>query len=140
MISDIYMGILTEKFTERLYQASEKSGKNQRDISRKLKVTPETVNTWFKGRNAPRFDRIEELANFLGVTPLWLVGANESPQMVISDAYNAIKALELLGPKLMSEMANTNTAHIELLKETLEDFYISQKDVDIEREDKEEKA
>ena len=45
----------------------EKSGKTQKDLADALRLSPQTVNTWFVGVAIPRMGKIQLIAEFFGV-------------------------------------------------------------------------
>ena len=45
----------------------DKSGKSQKEIADIIGVSTSTFNEWVKGKNYPRIDKIEKLANYFGI-------------------------------------------------------------------------
>lgn len=49
------------------------TGESQRDIAKQVGVSPQTFNTWYKGKALPRMGKIERLATCLGVEKTELI-------------------------------------------------------------------
>ncbi len=43
------------------------SDKNQADIAKVIGVSPQTFNTWYKGKAIPRMGKIQKLADYFGI-------------------------------------------------------------------------
>lgn len=49
--------------------AREERGWTQREMARRIAITPQTVSGWERGKTIPRFERLEKLAAVLGMPP-----------------------------------------------------------------------
>lgn len=54
-------------FAENLNRLMQKNQKSQGDIVADLKIKQTTLSDWINGKNFPRIDKIELLANYFGV-------------------------------------------------------------------------
>lgn len=67
---------LREEFSKRLAQASRRAKLDEHGrgiaIARALGVTSKAVSKWFNAEAMPRQDKMNELANYLDVSPFWL--------------------------------------------------------------------
>jgi len=50
----------------------------QADIARNLELTASTVSDWYLGKKYPRVDRMQQLADYLGV-PMYYLTAESNP-------------------------------------------------------------
>jgi transcriptional regulator with XRE-family HTH domain len=57
-----------EIFIKNLRYIMEKKGISQADICRSLKIPSATMSNWFTGLRYPRIDKMQQLADMLGVT------------------------------------------------------------------------
>lgn len=57
-----------EIFIKNLRYIMEKKGITQADICRSLKIPSATMSNWFTGLRYPRIDKMQQLADMLGVT------------------------------------------------------------------------
>jgi len=57
-----------EIFIKNLRYIMEKKGISQADICRELKIPSATMSNWFTGQRYPRIDKMQQLADMLGVT------------------------------------------------------------------------
>lgn len=62
----------------RIVEARERAGLNRSELSRLLKVSPQSVQQWESDVTAPRTARLEEIARVLGVKPAWIVFGSTS--------------------------------------------------------------
>lgn len=58
----------------------ERSGKSQKELAEVVGVSTSTFNDWMKGKNYPRIDKIEMLANFFGILKSDLIEDYEEMQ------------------------------------------------------------
>ena len=59
---------------KRLAQALQlKNGGNQSELARAADCTPQAVNAWLQGKQAPRKETLALVADFLNVTPQYLM-------------------------------------------------------------------
>lgn len=66
-----------------LRRITKAKGLTQIDIADKLHLKPTTVNTWFRGANAPRFNTLEKLAKALDVSIDELTADPDDPRYKI---------------------------------------------------------
>lgn len=71
--------ILGMEFKERLEKALEWSGTSQSELARQLKIEPQSVQGWVKGKTQPRPRRIHAIAATLGVRAAWLATGDGEP-------------------------------------------------------------
>lgn len=64
---------LRDVFVKNFREILEVKKITQKDISDKLKIPLTTVSTWANGKSYPRIDRMEQLAEFLGVSRIELM-------------------------------------------------------------------
>jgi repressor LexA len=57
-----------EIFIKNLRYIMEKKGITQADICRELNIPSATMSNWFTGQRYPRIDKMQQLADMLGVT------------------------------------------------------------------------
>lgn len=57
-----------EIFIKNLRYIMEKKGITQADICRELKIPSATISNWCTGQRYPRIDKMQQLADMLGVT------------------------------------------------------------------------
>lgn len=58
---------LTQRIAANLRRYLAESGKNQTDLAEALQVSTSTTSDWMGGKKTPRMDRIEQIAEYLGV-------------------------------------------------------------------------
>lgn len=56
-----------ETFAQNLGHYLSICGKEQKEIAEDIGVATSTFNDWVKGKNYPRIDKIERLANYFGI-------------------------------------------------------------------------
>ena len=56
-----------ETFSKNLAYYLSISGKEQKEIAEEIGVATSTFNDWVKGKNYPRIDKIEKLANYFRI-------------------------------------------------------------------------
>lgn len=44
-------------------------GRNQNDVAAYIGVSPQTFNTWYRGKSVPRADKLQKLADYFWVRP-----------------------------------------------------------------------
>lgn len=59
---------LRRLFALNLRRLLEEDGKTQADLARYMKVSTGTASEWVNGQKLPRIDKMEEIADWLGVT------------------------------------------------------------------------
>jgi phage repressor protein C with HTH and peptisase S24 domain len=73
---------------KRIGQAIELRGSNQSAVAKHFGISQSAVNQWIAKDKAPKLERIEALAQFLNVEPMWLLtgrGAMAADHAAISD-------------------------------------------------------
>lgn len=65
------------KFSERLRAVIKASGKTQKDIGAKAKVSPATLNNYLRGEFSPNFDFLQVVAQECGTTISYLAGETD---------------------------------------------------------------
>lgn len=58
----------------------DQAGWSQADLARKLKVATSNVSNWFKGKNTPSLETLDEIADVFGVTVAELLSSSEKPK------------------------------------------------------------
>lgn len=66
-------------FSERLKYAVKKSGMTQQDLAKKINVPPSAITQYLAGKNMPKPERIQELADATGVSVGLLIGEEPLP-------------------------------------------------------------
>ena len=66
------------KFAQNLKAFMQKRNKTQGDLVRDLNFRQATVSDWLNGKKYPRMDKVEKLANYLGVSINELLAQNAS--------------------------------------------------------------
>ena len=64
------------KFAQNLKALMQKRNKTQGDLVRDLSFRQATVSDWLNGKKYPRMDKVEKLANYLGVSINELLSQN----------------------------------------------------------------
>ena len=59
--------------------ARNQAGLNQSELARRLGVTPQSVQAWESDKNTPRYKRLVEIGEQLGVSASWLMGEAGEP-------------------------------------------------------------
>ena len=69
------------KFAQNLKNIMQKRNKTQSDLVKDLSFRQATVSDWLNGKKYPRMDKVEKLANYLGVSinELLMQSVPESP-------------------------------------------------------------
>lgn len=69
------------KFAQNLKNIMQKRNKTQSDLVKDLSFRQATVSDWLNGKKYPRMDKVEKLANYLGVSinELLMQSASEPP-------------------------------------------------------------
>lgn len=64
-------------FGDRLKTLRQKTGITQKELASKLNVSPAAYSLWEKGEREPKFEIIENLCTFFGVTTDFLMGRTD---------------------------------------------------------------
>lgn len=78
-------------FSENLKYWARIKFKTQSDIVRDLKISYSTVNDWYSGKNFPRIEAIQKLADYFGIKKSDLIERNTG----VANIKEAIKTLYL---------------------------------------------
>lgn len=54
-------------FSDNLYRLMAEHRRNQTEVANAIGVSPQTFNTWIKGKAIPRMDKVQKLADYFGV-------------------------------------------------------------------------
>lgn len=60
-------------FSKNLNSYVTKSGKNQSEIAKNIRVSPQTFNTWCKGIAIPRMGKVQTLADYFHINKSGLI-------------------------------------------------------------------
>lgn len=117
---------IREIFTDRLQAASKTSGVSQSEISRRLKVSRNTVNLWFNGKSWPEPETIDQIAKIMRVTPTWLMGGGDGP-ITIPEALEVLNANAGLLAKqdpLIEKISRVKGRHHRMILEDMIDTFL----------------
>lgn len=92
-------------------------GKTQQDLVDNLHYSSSTVSQWSTGKNIPRMDRIEAIANYLGIDKTDLL---KDPELFSQEKFST-------DPSLIAKLLDSKPALYELFKLSL-----SLSDIDLE--------
>ena len=73
---------IRKSFLENLRKYMHMEGKTQADLCRYMKVSPATASDWYNGAKMPRTDKLQSIANWLGIELSVLLGEKEAPEGV----------------------------------------------------------
>lgn len=96
---------LREEFSARLAQACKTAGLDEHGrgmaLARALSVTSKAVSKWLNAESVPRQEKMNEIANFLGVDVVWLQHGKDSDELEfagsIRDGYVPVIGEAILG-------------------------------------------
>lgn len=93
-----------KKYTtsDRLKYLFDTKNLKQIEVSKATKLSPSTLNQYITGVSTPKEDRIERLANYFGVSPVWLMGYDVAmtPEPKITEKEDLpISNAQMLDPK-----------------------------------------
>lgn len=88
----------------------------QRDVAKRLGLSPSTVNLWEAGKTEPNATTLAELSRWYNVSCDWLLGVDSSKRMVIAN--KAAPRLHAVPVVLPSEMARWHWDVVEALLQT----------------------
>ena len=89
-----------------------KKGLTQRDLAKKLKVSPQTISQFLRGKNALRTDTIEKLAGALGVPNNYFF-ANSNNNTIGNNNSSSVQNMEI---ELMKKDIIILKKEVEILK------------------------
>ncbi len=102
-------------FGNRLKQAREEKGYNQKQFAEKLEITPTRLNYWEKDKREPDVALIKKIASLLDVSSDWLIG-NEIKQIefVLTDSekqhIQKYRTLDRYGKKAVDDLLENEYA------------------------------
>lgn len=73
---------IRKSFLENLRKYMHMEGKTQADLCRYMKVSPATASDWYNGVKMPRTDKLQSIANWLGIELSVLLGEKEATEDV----------------------------------------------------------
>lgn len=82
-----------EIFSKRMREAIEDSHLTQREISKRLRISTDTIQRWVNGKNTPSPDNMDSICELLEVTPSWLMGGTNS---IPTRAEKVLKCIDLI--------------------------------------------
>lgn len=65
---------MKEKFIERLNSILQKRNLSQADLSKMTGIRSSSISDWLNGKYEPKQDKISIIAEALNVSPVWLIG------------------------------------------------------------------
>lgn len=108
---------VAEIIGKRIKRKREKEGVNQKELAKKVGVSPSAINQFEKGEKKPSTSVLKEIAIALSVSTDYLLGASEDEDMFFSDdiatAFRGFK-------ELSSKDKDIIMGHIEFLKSQAE--------------------
>ena len=69
---------MKEKFIERLNSILQKRNLSQADLSKMTGIRSSSISDWLNGKYEPKQDKISIIAEALNVSPLWLIGYDDT--------------------------------------------------------------
>lgn len=117
------------KFAQNLKNIMQKQNKTQSDLVKDLSFRQATVSDWLNGKKYPRMDKVEKLANYLGVS------INELLMQSVSEP--PVPALQLTDQeKSMLKKYRQLNADGKLVIDNQIDFMLYQQGLSAEKEER----
>ena len=69
---------MKEKFIERLNSILQKRNLSQADLSKMTGIRSSSISDWLNGKYEPKQDKISIIAESLNVSPVWLIGYDDT--------------------------------------------------------------
>ena len=69
---------MKEKFIERLNSILQKLNLSQADLSKMTGIRSSSISDWLNGKYEPKQDKISIIAEALNVSPVWLIGYDDT--------------------------------------------------------------
>ena len=69
---------MKEKFIERLISILQKRNLSQADLSKMTGIRSSSISDWLNGKYEPKQDKISIIAEALNVSPVWLIGYDDT--------------------------------------------------------------
>lgn len=109
MSEEIYKSV----FSKNLNRLMREKGISQTDIIRDLNINKSTISTWCNGSRLPRMDKVQLIADYLGVLKSDLIedkitDVKEEPELVIIN-----RAMKKMTPDQKKKMMNILKASFE---------------------------
>ena len=67
------------QFIERLNSILQKRNLSQADLSKMTGIRSSSISDWLNGKYEPKQDKIAIIADALNVSPVWLIGYDDTP-------------------------------------------------------------
>ena len=109
---------MDQSFAKALNYYLSLKGKTQQDLINDLHYSSSTVSQWCTGKNIPRMDRIEAVANYLGIDKTDLL---RDPQIFSKETFST-------DPALISKLLESKPALYDLFKMSIS---LSDKDLEL---------
>ena len=122
-----------EILSKNLIYYMDKVGKNQKELSEIVGVSPKTLNDWVKGKKYPRIDKIETLANYFGILKSDLIEEQSEKRLQMQKKNDALAAVVLRANNdgeflsMLEKLNKLDSAKITLVKELLDAFSTTEK-------------
>ena len=115
---------LRNTFAQNLRHYLEESGRNQTELSKYMNVSSATASDWCNGRKMPRADKIQSIANWLGVSIGNLMeDRNSSQEYYINDEAREMAEFLFKNPEykvLFDASRKVKKEDIEFVKEMID--------------------
>lgn len=69
---------MKEKFIERLNSILQKRNLSQADLSKMTGIRSSSISDWLNGKYEPKQDKISIIAEALNISPVWLIGYDDT--------------------------------------------------------------
>lgn len=77
---------------------------NLSEIARLMQINPTTISRWKSGKHAPELDKLDKLAEIIGIDPMEFFSTEEKSK---PDSLELIKQIASLGPIEVQVLQNT---------------------------------
>ncbi|MDN6899654.1 helix-turn-helix domain-containing protein [Oenococcus sicerae] len=113
-------------FRKNFAQAIDESGLSQREIARRLKLSPSTITGWLHGRTEVSTDSILEIATVLHKDPSWFFISNSNKETAIHNLSDNQLALAMSAdPDITDEQLQQAINYVRFIKQQEDDKYDS---------------
>lgn len=90
--------MIKESFAKRLKEALELRGVSQAELSKRTGINRSSISTYLKGEYKAKQDKVDLMAQALGVSPAWLMGFDIQPSGIPKLPHGAqLKKVPMLG-------------------------------------------
>lgn len=111
-------------FRIRLKELREKAGYSQYSFADKFNVSQSAIASWEAGTREPKFDTMQKLADFFGVSVDYLLGREEIKKApAVAEAEKISDPDELLGLALYNKYGTVTKEDMEDAKKVLDVFF-----------------